>query len=176
MIFSQQSSGDLLAAGFAVFPIAWVLWQAFKKRLSWANIRRALYFGFGAATLTAVYAILRIEQATITSKSLAYNPASTAVIFVLAVCGALIYLPSISWHGKAAALLVSTFFMWAPMLFGLIIIASMNLLFALPQIGAPIYNYNLGLLPMPVFLMSVVIAAIILKQLSGKKSQTALDP
>jgi hypothetical protein len=56
-----------------------------------------------------------------------------------------------------------TFNGWAPMLFGLLASAIINIPYSIPQIGAPLYNYSLGLISVTSFATSLLLSGIGLK-------------
>ena len=156
LIFSQQSGGDLLALGFSMLPLAWVAWKGIRKRLSWQDLCLALALGTGIASLQGLYILARLDQVTITTKAVVFSPLSLLATFILTMCGALIYFQARSWRGRVIALLVATFATWTAALVALLMIIGINRFGFIPQIGAALYNYSLGLLPLGAFLVAVV--------------------
>ena len=148
--------------GFAILPLIWTGWQALRRRLVGRRIRLAVAIGMGAAILQAAYVLLRLDQVTIISKAVMFSPLSLVAAFALSACGALIYLWSRSWLGKAIALLVATFISWAPMVFGPGVIAAINTFSFVPKTGAALYNYALGLLPLGSFLFTLTLYGLVL--------------
>ncbi len=148
LIYAQQSSGDLLALAFASLPLLWLGWQVFKKRLSRPVARLALLIGLVAAALHGMYIVARLAQVTITSKPVVFSPLSLLATFILTTCGALIYIQARAWLGQASGLLVATFSLWAPGVFAWGLVLVFNRFFFMPQLGAPLYNQALTLLPL----------------------------
>jgi hypothetical protein len=161
-IFSQQAGGDILVLLFAVIPLLWAGWQFFRKRLGWQRFWLAMGVGIVAIALYGLYLLGRLDRVTITSKTVEFSPLSVVAIFVLSTLGALIYFQAHSRIGKLIALLVITFVSWPPMVFGLLVIAAFNMLAFKPQMGTPLYNYSLALLPASSFLFTFVLSALLL--------------
>lgn len=162
-IFSQQASGDLLSLGFSVIPLLWVIWQIIKRRFNQKQIVLATILGAAASALQAIYVLTRLDNVTIISKDVASSPVSLIATFILTSCGALIFSHARSQIGKFIAIAVATFTSWTPMLFGLLILAVMNLLFAVPELGTPLYNYSLGLLSVASFITNFSLFGLALK-------------
>lgn len=162
VIYAQQTGGDILALGFAILPILWGGWRVFKKRFEWSMLRPALAVATGATLLQGIYVLLRLDQVTITSKMVAFSPLSLLATFVLAACGVLFYGHARGWVGKVSALLVMTFAFWAPVGFGLLMLAAFNLFTFIPKFGAPLYNYSLALLPAGAFVFTFLLSALVL--------------
>lgn len=160
LIFSQQSSGDLVALAFSILPLAWVAWQAQRRRLTWQNLRLALALGLGAIIFQGLYVLTRVEHVTITTKTVVFSPLSLLAVFILTTCGALIFFQARSWIGKAIALLVATFATWAAALAMLLVISALNRFGFMPQIGAALYNYALSLLSLGAFLITLVLTGL----------------
>jgi len=87
---------------------------------------------------------------------------SLVAAFILSFCGTVIYIQSRSIFGKVIALLVISFISWSPIVFGLSVMAIFNMLYFIPNMGAPLYNYSLGLLPVASFVFIVILAGLVL--------------
>lgn len=161
LIFSQQSSGDLVALAFSIFPLAWVLWQGLRRRLSWRNLFMAMSVGFGAATLQGLYALVRLDRVTITTKTVVFSPLSMLAAFILTTCGALIFFQARSWIGRVIALLVSTFATWAVALVMMLVLSALNYFGFVPRIGVPLYNYSLSLLSIGTILVTLPLTGLV---------------
>lgn len=167
LIFSQQSSGDMLALGFSVLPLLWVGWQFFKRRFPRKQVRLAATFGIAVSVLQGVYVLARLDDVTISSKEVAFSPLSLLAAFLLSACGALLFIRARSWLGRLVALSVVTFPTWAPMIFGLLASAVINI-FSISELGKPLYNYSLGLISVGAFLVSVVFSGLALKYIKPR--------
>jgi hypothetical protein len=161
-IFNPQAGGELIALAFVILPLAWIGWQALRKRLTWRVVLIAAAVGVGAALFQGVYSLIRLDQVTITSKAVAFSSLSLLAGFTLSFCGTLIYLQSQSIFGKIIALLVITFISWSPIVFGLVVIGVFNVVFFMPKTGVPLYNYSLGLLPVASFALTLILAGLVL--------------
>jgi hypothetical protein len=172
LIFSQQSSGDFMALVFAVVPILWVGWQLHKKHLSWSKTRLAIAIGIGATLLQGVYVLARLDQVTITSKTVVLSPLSLLAVFILTTCGATIFFHTHSWIGRVLGLFVATFISWSVLAFGLLMIAAINTLGFIPAYGAALYNYSLGLLPISTFLLTFILFGLVFWTLDSMERGT----
>jgi hypothetical protein len=162
-VFSQQSGGDIIALAFSFIPLSWVGWQVFRKRFSRRRRQLAIATGIAVTVLQAVYVLVRLDHVTIISKEVVFSPLSMIAAFVLATCGALLFLEAHSRIGKAVALSVVTFASWVQTAFGLLVVAAFNVLVFIPEKGTPLYNYSLGLLAVGSFLFSVALSGLALK-------------
>lgn len=159
-IFSVQSGGDLLSLGFAVMPLLWAGWQALKKRLSRRIILYALAFGAAVALLQAAYALLRLDNVTIISKTVVFSPLSILAAFLLAFCAALIFVQARRWMGKLVALLVMTFPAWSGGVFGLVAITFINQAGFLPKVGVALYNHSMNVMALIAFAVTAPLAVL----------------
>ena len=135
----------------------------FKRRLSWKKVRLAIVIGIGATVLHGTYVLVRINHITITSKTVVFSPLSMLAIFMVTTCGAIIYFHSRTWFGKVMGLIVATIVFWSTIVFGLTLIAGINLLFFIPETGAALYNYSLGLLPFSAFLLVLFLYGLVFR-------------
>jgi len=161
-IFNQQTGGDIIAIVFVIIPLIWIGWQVFRKRLTWRRVGIATVVGIGSALLQGLYVLIRLDQVTITSKAVVFSPLSLVAAFILSFCGTLIHIQTRSIFGKIIALLVITFISWSPIVFGLVVMAIFNVLYFIPNLGAPLYNYSLGLLPVASFVFTMILAGLVL--------------
>ncbi len=102
----------------------------------------------GITLLYAMYVLFRLEQISIVNIPVPFNMITLAVTFILVGCGTLIFLNTKKWKGTLSAILIATFPSWAVAMFwlgGLIVI---NLASIVKGLKSPIYNYNLGLMPL----------------------------
>lgn len=144
LILAQQNGEYILALIFAIFPLAWVIRAMIKKRLGWNRILIPAAIGVGAALIKGIYVWIRIQQITITSKTVVISPLCLATTFLLVTLGAVIYFNTHSWKGRVVGLAVSTFFIWMPMIFLLATTVGFNLFVSTPSIGVGLYNYALA--------------------------------
>jgi hypothetical protein len=135
----------------------------FKKRLRWKKVRLAIVIGIGATVFHGAYVLARINHVTITSKTVVFSPLSMLVVFIVTTCGAIVYFHSQSWIGKVMGLIVAAIIYWSPIVFGLPLIAAINLLAFIPETGAALYNYSLGLLPISAFLLVVFLYGLVFR-------------
>ncbi|MBU0493165.1 MAG: hypothetical protein KKA73_04595 [Chloroflexi bacterium] len=88
---------------------------------------------------------------TIISKPIVTSPLSVFDTFLLAGCGAFLFHHARSWWARGIAVLLATFPAWSPLVFIVAILGLGNVLFFQPELGADLYNYNLGLLALDAF-------------------------
>jgi peptidoglycan/LPS O-acetylase OafA/YrhL len=152
----------MLALGFSVLPLLWVGWQFFKRRFPRKQVRLAAAFGIAVSVLQGIYVLARLDDVTIISKEVAFSPLSLLAAFLLSACGALLFIRARSWLGRLVALSAVTFPTWAPMIFGLLASAVINI-FSISELGTPLYNYSLGLISVGAFVVSIVVSGLALK-------------
>jgi hypothetical protein len=144
----------------------------FKKRLSWPKVRYAIAIGIVATFLQGAYVLFRLDQVTITSKTVVFSPFSMLAVFILSTCGAIIFFNTRSWIGKVLGLLVATFISWSVLVFGVLMIGVINLLVFIPETGTALYNYALGLLPISAFLLTLILYGLIFWYVDSMESRT----
>ena len=118
----------------------------------------AVATGLGLAGLRGIYALARRDHITLVQRGLIrtvdgsfqISPLFLLSAFLLAGCGALLYLNARSRWGKGLAVLTVTFPNWAiaGMWFGL---AMFTNLYARQRIGAPLYGYGRCLMALIAF-------------------------
>jgi hypothetical protein len=151
LLYRPQTGGTiaaLVAGWLALLAAAWAGW---KTRPPTRHLLLALLTGLGFAVLHGLYALLRLDRVTVTSKPVALAPLALLGTFLLGGCGAALFLGARSWRGRAVAVGVASFGAWAPAVFSLGMIAVSNLAFFRPELGTSLYNYALGLLPLIAF-------------------------
>ena len=113
----------------------------------------AALVGLGFAILQGTYALTRLDDITITSKPVVFSPLSLVGVYLLAGCGAFLFLSTQSRWGRGIAVLVATFPAWAAMAFSLGMVTMFNLLAVRPKVGYDLYNYTLGLMSLIAFVL-----------------------
>lgn len=167
-VYSQQTGGDAVVSGVAVLALLWTSWQGLKRRLSWREVRLSLLAGVAAAALQASYVLLRLNQVTITSKAVTFSHLSIIATFTVVGGGVLMGLRARRRIGEAVAVLVATAAGWLPVVGGLLVLGAWNALASRPRLGTAIYNYRLGLIPLPAFTLMAAITIITIRV--GRKS------
>lgn len=147
LIFNLQSGGEQIALLLTLPLLGWVAWMLFKRRLQGKKARLAILIGMGTTVLHGLYIYIRLDQVTMISKTLVFNPLGLLSTFLLVTIGALIYFHSTGWVGKVIAIGVVSFSFWSPLVFGLAILGLANILALNSAIGVGLYNYSLALLP-----------------------------
>jgi LPXTG-motif cell wall-anchored protein len=144
-LYLPQTGGDILALIFAGLALAAVAWLLFRRRATARTLLPAALTGLGFAALHGLYALLRLESVTITSKLVLFSPLALASTFLLVTCGAFLFLNAQSWRGRAIALAVAASGTLAPAAFTLGVPAVANYLVLRREAGAALWNYSLGL-------------------------------
>jgi len=109
------------------------------------------------------------------SKHVAFSPLSLAATFLLAGCGAFLFLHARSWWARGIALLVATFSAWAPLVFIVVFLGLINVFFFRPELGADLYNYHLGLLALGAFVFELALVGatvFLLRRWVGRPAQS----
>lgn len=145
LLYIQQNGGDLIGmvlGVLALLPVAWRLRRRAPARL----LMPAAAAGVLMAGLHGLYALARLGQVTITSKPVALPPLALLGTFLLAGCGAFLFLSAGSRLGREVAVWLAVCPVLAAGLFSAAVVAALNLLVFAPQIGSGLYNHALGLL------------------------------
>ena len=146
LLYLQNSDRISLAAGgLALVP---VLWLVLRRRASGHTLLPAALTGLGFAALHGLYTLARLDRLTITSKSVQFTPLSLVATFLLAGCGAFLYVSAGSWRGRAVAVLIASLGALAPATTVLSAMAVGNTAMFKPKLGTSLYNYSLGLQPL----------------------------
>jgi hypothetical protein len=146
LLYLQNSDRISLAAGgLALVP---VLWLVLRKRASRHALLPAALTGFGFAASHGLYILARLDRLTITSKSVQFTPLSLVATFLLAACGAFLYVSARSWRGRAIAVLVASLGTLVSAVTVLSAMAIGNTAMFKPRLGTSLYNYSLGLQPL----------------------------
>lgn len=141
LLFVQEGGGDILLlvlGALALVPVAVLL---LRKRTPPRTLLPAMLVGLGFAALYGLYALLRLERLTITSKTVVFHPLSLVGVFLLASCGAFLFLSARSWRGRLVAVLVASLGTWLPALLVLGAMLFINALVLSPELGAGLWNY-----------------------------------
>ncbi len=157
LIYSPQTGGDALAlcpAGLALTAAALLLWR---RRDSVRFLVPAALAGVGFAALHGLYALVRLDAVTITSKTVEFSPLALVGAFLLTGGGAFLFLYTRRWWARGIALLIATFPAWAAALFSLVALTIVNVMLAGAGLGVSLYNYHLGLLALVAFVFEGVI-------------------
>jgi hypothetical protein len=143
-----QRHSDLFAcivAGLVWLGIGWLFWR---KRADARVLLPSAATGVGTAALYCLYAFIRLDRLSVTSKLVEFSPLAVVGTLLLASCGAFLTLRAQSRRGKVVGAVVASLGALAPVVFALGIIAISNLAFVRPELGVGLWNYALGLQPM----------------------------
>ncbi|MCE1255492.1 MAG: hypothetical protein LWX83_18330, partial [Anaerolineae bacterium] len=167
-VFCPQSGGDILTMVAAIIPLVWVIRQFILKRYN----RRLIYWGTGlglaSVLLHGMYIVFRLDQISIISKTVVFNPLSLLATFIPVFCGVLISARSRSKIGRLMALVVVTFPAWSVFVFNGLIITIFNRMFFFPEFGTDLYNYSLSLLTILPFIMTFSGYGLLFKTVSDR--------
>lgn len=144
LLFLQEGGGDLLlliAGGLALVPVAVLL---LSKKAPARRLIPAVLTGLGFAVLHGLYALVRLERLTITSKVVVFHPLSLVNTFLLVAAGAFLYLSARSWRGRLVAILVASLGAVAPVVLGLGFMPLANAVIVKPRLGTGLWNYAPG--------------------------------
>jgi len=174
LIGFQGAGGDvvsLVAAGIALLV---VLLVARRRRGEVRGVVRCVLVGAVFAALHGLYALVRVEHVTITSKHVTVSALAPVGTFVLVACGALLFLNARSPRGMVIGWLVATFSAWAPMVFVLVVLGLANVLLRW-ELGAALYNHSLALMAMTTFVLECVLLAAVLIPMRRRLARTSAD-
>jgi hypothetical protein len=128
----------------------------------------ALAAGICIASWRGLYALMRVGRASIVSIPLSIELRFIIATFLLAGCGAFLYLNVRSRFWRIGTLFVMTFPTWVVALFWGAGITYVNLFGAVPHIGTPIYSYNLAVMPALAFAVECIAIIILMRVLSSR--------
>jgi hypothetical protein len=168
LLLSQQGGGDLLSLAGGLMALALCAWQLWRKRASRQGLAPALLAGIGWAGFYSLYALARLDQVTITSKTVALSPVSLVAALLLAGSGTFLALTARSWPGIGLGILAASFGALAPAAFTLGVLTVLNTLYYRPELGAPLWNYALGLMPLLAFAGEALFFALLF--VAGRKT------
>jgi hypothetical protein len=160
-LFFHEHGSDviMLVAGIlTLLPAAWLL---LRKKASLRSLVPALLTGLGFAVLHGLYAWARLERLTITSKIVGFKPLSLISTFLLAGCGAFLFLNARSWRGRVVAVLVAALSALLPaaLQFGLFFIA--NNLAPRGMFDVGLWNASLGTQPLIVLAFECILFGLV---------------
>lgn len=148
LIYLPQTGGEIISVSIAGIIFLVVIWLLRRRTAFKHNLMLSTLIGAGLAALQGLYALVRLDNVTIISKTIKLNPLSLLSTALLIGGGSLIFLNTRSIIGKGAAILLAAFPAFAPALFILSGLAIMNSFFFKPKLGVGLYNYSIGLLPL----------------------------
>jgi hypothetical protein len=171
LLFLPVGGGDIIALVFG--GVAWAItgWVLLRRKDTIQALVPAALTGLGFAALHSLYALVRLDHVTITSKTLEFRPLSLVGTFLLVSCGVFLYLNAGSRLAKAIALSVATSSTWAAAIFSLGVIALSNS-FSQAKAGTAIWNYALGLAPLGALVFECVLFGLVFLALRRKKVKT----
>ncbi|MBN1262491.1 MAG: hypothetical protein JXB35_17555 [Anaerolineae bacterium] len=162
-LFDGDSGFVMFAIGGAALVMSLAL--VFRKRVWRQALDRRILgaaggFGLVAAMAHTLYALARQDTITTTSKIVLFNPLSTVVIFALAAGGALVYLGGRTWLHRLWAVILTTTYVWVPLVFSAVVISVLNLLVFRSELGVSLYNYNLAWLSFPALCVACAVCML----------------
>ena len=174
LICFQGAGGDVVSLVPAGIVLLVVLLVARRRRGAVRGVVRCVLVGAVFAALHGLYALVRVEHVTVTSKHVAFSPLTPVGTFVLVACGAFLFLNARSRRAKATGWLVATFSAWSPMVFVLVVLGLANVLLRW-KLGAALYNHSLALMAMITFVLECVLLAAVLIPMRRSLARTATD-
>jgi hypothetical protein len=169
-LFFHEHGSDIimLVVGIILLPIVWIV---LRKKGSSRTLVPALLTGLGFAAIHGLYAWARLERLTITSKIVGFHPLSLVSTFLLAGCGAVLFLNAKSWRGRVVAVLVATLNALFPAVLQLSLYAVANGLAPRVKLGIALWNASLGTQPLIVFVFECILFGLVFGALAqfGKK-------
>jgi hypothetical protein len=159
-LFFHEHGSDImmLVIGMALLPLAW--WTL-RKKASSRSLVPAILTGLGFAVAHGLYALARLERLTITSKIVEFKPLSPISTFLLASCGAFLFLNARSWRGRVVAVLVAALSALLPAALHLSLFLVANGLGARANLGVGLWNASLGTQPLIVLVFECVLFGLV---------------
>jgi len=147
LLYLVQTGGDVIA-----LFLGGLAWVTILSLLRWVERRTmklmaSALSGAVFAALHAIYALARLGDVTVTSKTVEFAPLSLLDTFLITGAGAFLFLSGRSWRPRALAVILGTMPVWAAICFSFAVISAVNILVFRPELGTGAYNYSLALLP-----------------------------
>lgn len=139
LLFGQDHQGDVLDLFFSIIPGVWLVVMLVKRKISRAALITGVLVGLAFTVLYGFYAVLRLDQISITTKMVEFKPLSLAGLFLTTGMGAVIYMQSRRLIGKVLGAVAATFSTWALALFTFGINFAVNMAFN-QRYGHPALN------------------------------------
>jgi hypothetical protein len=161
LLYLQEGGGDLLlliAGALALIPVLVLL---LRKKAPVRNLIPAVLLGFLFALFHGLYALVRLERLTITSKTVLFHPLSLAGTFLLVSCGAFLFLAARSWLGRVVGLLVASLAALVSALLWLGILPLANAILVKPELGTSPWNSAPGWQGLVVLVTSVLLLGLV---------------
>lgn len=166
LIFIHQG-----AAQTAVLVLVQGLFSLVVLRLNLAGFRRWLRVvvitGWVAAIVHGLYALLRENQLTITSKVVQFSPLVLLITFLAVTTGAYLYLSTQTPWKKALAVLAATWIYLAAALVNLAAPAAINIITG-TRFGGAIYNYRPGTMILIAFVLLFILVGAAYQMIEEK--------
>ena len=142
-------------------------WLLLRKLASPRALAPALLTGVGFVVMHGLYAWLRLERLTITSKIVGFKPLSLISTFLLVSCGAFLFLNAKSWRGRVVAVLVAALSALLPatLQLGLFFVANNFGPRAVLDVG--LWNASLGIQPLIVLVFECILFGLVFLGLSS---------
>ena len=167
LIYGPQTGGDLISLAVAVPALLAAAWLGWRRRLPLRAVWGAVACGAVFAAMQAGYGLARAGEVTVTSKLVALTPLSVLDAFLLAACGAFLFVAVQSRPAGALAVLLAALPSLSMALFGLGMIGTVNLIFVRPQLGVDLYNYSLTKLALVCLAFHLVLIGTVFVLLRG---------
>lgn len=158
LVFSPQTGATIISLAIAGVALVIVVSFILRKRRPVWFLLPIVVTGFCFAALCGVYAFARLDDVTVTSKTIGFSPWFLVVVFLLTGNAALMYLSTRSRIQRVVAVLIATFPFWAGVVFAFAVIFAFNVYTARQGIGVFLFNYAIAFM----FLISFVIYVILI--------------
>jgi hypothetical protein len=140
----QEGGGDVVVLILGIVALLSVVVLLWRKKASPRALLPAALTGLGVAMLYGLYALVRLDHVTIISKTVVFHPLGLVGTFLLAGCGAFLFLSACSWRGRVVAIVVASLGALLPAALLLSIMVLLNAFFLGPRVGAGLWNYASG--------------------------------
>ena len=157
LLFLQDNGGSVLMLGAGALAAVATVLLVVRRRASPRALLPAALVGLALAMLHGLYALVRLDQISTTSKGVDFSLLAPAATFLLATCGTFFYLHAQSWRGRAVALAIATLGALAPALLLLLFLGIADDLLMGQRLGAGLWNCRLGLQPLLAFLLATAV-------------------
>jgi hypothetical protein len=147
LICATSSGAQLILGSIALVVLGWKY-----RKSGWRTLTSAALTGLAFALLLGIYATLRADDVTITSKPIEFDWLTLLGCFLLVTSGCLLYLNARRWWGEVVGLLIATVPQWFAAL-GTALFLFFLATSASQRVGSALWNYQLAFVNLAAFLV-----------------------
>lgn len=157
LLFGQDSQGDLLDLIFSLIPGAWLVVMLIKRKISRRALLAGAVVGLAFTALYGLFAAVRMNQITITTKPVVFSLLSLPGIFLTTSLGTIIFFSARRRIARVVGLAVATFSAWSMALFIFGTYTAINIMFNQRYDFPILYNYHSSTMSLITLVVELVV-------------------